>query len=126
MYIPHTVVTYGTSKEWEFLSNEYDREKDFKMKILLQEAMSKTKDLGLLERFLNNQMNETKVNRQDCLIGITSAAKTLYGYNFTWNFVKNNWNKLYEKYIWNRFFKALLTAFFFPSILGIKIVTILV
>ena len=68
------------------------------MKLILQDALSKTRDMNLLERFLNYQLNETIVNRQDCLNGISYAVENIYGYYFTWNFVKKNWNKLYEKY----------------------------
>ena len=85
-------------KEWEFLSDVYEnKEKDLKMKLIIQEALSKTRDLSLLERFLNDQLNEDKINRQDCLTGILHATLNPYGFNTTWNFVKKNWNKLYEK-----------------------------
>ena len=69
------------------------------MKLILQDALSKTRDMNLLERFLNDQLNETIVNRQDCLNGISYAVDNLYGYYFTWSFVKKNWDKLYEKLV---------------------------
>lgn len=97
MYVSHTIVSYGNLSDWEFLSSEFKKESDLKMKSILQDALSKTRDANLLDLFLNDQLNETIVNRQDCLSGISYAADNLFGYNFTWSFVKKNWDRLYEK-----------------------------
>jgi hypothetical protein len=121
MYVAHTVVSYGSINDWEFLLNEYVKEKDLKMKIILQDALSKTRDMNLLERFLNYQLNETIVNRQDCLNGISYAVENIYGYYFTWNFVKKNWNKLYEKYKSKIIILIFCLLIIYSNILSLKI-----
>jgi hypothetical protein len=61
--------------------------------------MACAKEPWLIKRFLNDQLNETKVRRQDSLRGINSAARSPYGNLITWNFVKEFWQDLFTRFV---------------------------
>ena len=88
----------GSIKEWEFASDRYSKETDANQKNDLQAGMSCTTETWLLKRFLDDQLDESKVRKQDSLSGIRSAAVKAFGNPFAWNFVKENWQELYERY----------------------------
>lgn len=67
-------------------------------KDILHQAMSCSKEPWLIKRYLNDQLNETKVRRQDSIRGIISAARTQHGSLITWNFMKENWPELFERF----------------------------
>ena len=91
------MATFGTRNEWKFILNEYYKEKSYKMKKIFHEALSKTKDLNLFQRFLNDQLNKTMTGEENCLDGILYASNNIHGNNLTWNFIKRNWDQLNEK-----------------------------
>ena len=59
----------------------------------LQNGMSCTEEPALIERYLNDQINSTKVRLQDTILGVTNVAKS----NLTWPFIKNNWSLFTDK-----------------------------
>jgi hypothetical protein len=60
-------------------------------------SLACTRDLVLFERYLNYQINSTKVKKIDSLAGIIHAAKLNQNPLQIWNFIKNNWMFLFEK-----------------------------
>ena len=60
--------------------------------------MSCTKQPWLISRYLNDQINSTKVRLQDGASGLSAMAVKSYGNLRTWTFVKENWNELIAKY----------------------------
>jgi hypothetical protein len=77
---------------------KYLTENDLTIKKQLHKELAKTNNLELLEIYLNDQLNEAKVNREDCLAGIEYCIYNLDAHLITWNFVKKNWDILYKKY----------------------------
>ena len=59
--------------------------------------MSCTKQPWLISRYLNDQINSTKVRLQDATNGIIYGAQTTFGNLRTWTFVKDNWDFLFSK-----------------------------
>lgn len=59
--------------------------------------MSCTKEPWLLNKHLNNQLNETKVRVQDSLTGLRYTTYKPYSNVIAWNFIKNNWNQLIQR-----------------------------
>ena len=59
--------------------------------------MSCTKEPWLIKKYLNDQLNTTKVRVQDTLSGLRVAAQRPHASLFTWNFVKDNWNELFDR-----------------------------
>lgn len=87
----------GGIKEWEFASAQYDKETNANQKSYLQSGMSCTKIPWLTARFLNDQINSTKVRSQDTISGLNAAAVKPYANARTWTFIKENWSFLFEK-----------------------------
>ncbi len=73
---------------------KYDELKGKRIGQAIQHGLSCTKDPILMERYLNDQINVTKVRKNFRLLGITFAAQSAYGSTITWNFVKRNWTLL--------------------------------
>lgn len=92
-----TSIRNGGADEWNFLSQKYDLESDSNARNDLQYGMSCSKEPFLIKAFINDQLNSTKVRSQDTLSGIRYASRSPYATEFTWNFVKNNWNELFDR-----------------------------
>ena len=52
----------------------------------------------LITQFLNDQLDETIVRKQDTLSGLRAAASKSTGNARTWEFVKSNWKELFDRY----------------------------
>ena len=96
-----TAIRNGDDKEWEFASIQYDKTENPREKENLQYGMSCTKQTWLISRFLNDQINETKVRLQDSYKGISYIANKPQGNLITWVFIKDNWDRFLNKYIIN-------------------------
>jgi hypothetical protein len=59
----------------------------------LQNSMSCTEEPVRMERYLNDQINSSKVRPQDTILGVTKVAKS----NLMWPFIKNNWSLFTDK-----------------------------
>lgn len=92
-----TAIREGTEKEWNFASDMYDKEDSPAQRRILQSAMSCTKEPWLIARYLRDQLNETKVRRQDSISGLNYAATKSYANLQTWAFLKANWEEIFEK-----------------------------
>ena len=58
--------------------------------------MSCTKQPWLISRYLNDQINSTKVRLQDAASGISQVSIRAYGNLRAWTFVKDNWDYLVD------------------------------
>ena len=99
-FIYCTAIRHGGDKEWEFASVQY--EKEFKIgqpsqRIILQTAMACSKDPWLISRFLNDQINSTKVRIQDATSGSSQIGGQTHGHIKTWLFLKDNWDYLVSR-----------------------------
>jgi glutamyl aminopeptidase len=61
--------------------------------------MACTKQPWLISRYLNDQINSTKVRLQDSAAGLSRIAATSYGNLRTWTFIKDNWDELISKFV---------------------------
>lgn len=59
--------------------------------------MSCAKEPWLIKRFLNDQLNETKVRNTEAPHGLHSVAESVYGNIISWNFLKENYASIIEK-----------------------------
>lgn len=92
-----TAIKHGSTKDWEFLSIQFDKETDASHRRALHRGLSCTKEPWLLRRYLNDQFNETKVKRQEAFDGLRNIASSFYGNLIAWNFVKSNWSLITER-----------------------------
>ncbi len=61
--------------------------------------MSCTKEPWLITRFLNDQINSSIVRPQDAISGLSAIAVKSSGNLKAWEFLKQNWDLLFSKYI---------------------------
>ena len=59
--------------------------------------MACTKQPWLISRYLNDQINSTKVRLQDSAAGISRMALNPNGNLRTWTFIKDNWDVLVNR-----------------------------
>ena len=90
-------IKYGGEKEWTFAMAYYLKETDSKHRNDLQYGMSCSKEPYLIKMYLQDQLDEAKVRGQDTLRGLRYAATNGYAYSLTWNFIKDNWDTLFER-----------------------------
>ncbi len=92
-----TAIKYGTTSEWNFALDQYKKEVDSNSKKELQNGMSCSKEPYLINKFLNNQLDQRITRKQDAATGIIYSLFNPYSNIITWNFVKNNWNELVKR-----------------------------
>jgi hypothetical protein len=90
-------IKHGSLKDWELVSNLYDQKSDMLTKKTLQHSLGCTNDHVLLEWYLKQHFNETKIKKTDCLTGITHLAKTKNGKLIVWDFLKKNWTMIFKR-----------------------------
>ena len=89
-------IKYGSLKDWELVSNLYDQKNDMFTKKILQHSLGCTNDPVLLEWYLKQHFNETKIKKTECLTGITHLAKTKNGNLIVWDYLKKNWTMIFK------------------------------
>lgn len=89
----------GGNQEWEFASAQYDKEIQASQRRNIQRGMACTKQPWLISRYLNDQINSTKVRLQDATFGIQQIAMKSSSNLRTWMFVKDNWDHLISTYV---------------------------
>ncbi|RNA03939.1 Aminopeptidase N, partial [Brachionus plicatilis] len=93
-----TAIKYGTFAEWSFALSQYEKESDASVKRELQAGMACSREQWIQIKYLNNQLNLNKTRKQDGLFGIIYSASNLNSNKLAWNFVKNNWEIIIERY----------------------------
>jgi hypothetical protein len=93
IFVYCAAIQYGSINEWEFASKQYDKEQDPSQKYYLQGGMSCTQQTALIERYLNDQINASKVRTPDSLLGISLMRRS----NLTWPFVKDHFQLLEDQ-----------------------------
>ena len=61
--------------------------------------MSCAKQPWLVSRYLNDQINSSKVRLQDTAFGISYISEKSYGNMIAWTFIKENWDYLVDKLV---------------------------
>ena len=61
--------------------------------------MACAKQPWLVTRYLNDQINSTKVRLQDTAFGISYISEKSYGNTRAWTFIKDNWDYLVDKLV---------------------------
>jgi aminopeptidase N len=92
-----TAIRHGGVREWEFASSQYDKELSATQRGYLQQGMACTKESWLISRYLNDQINATKVRPQDAISGLSAAAVRSSSNMRTWTFFTENWDILISK-----------------------------
>ena len=91
-----TGLKYSTIKEWEIILKLSAQKTILDSKNLIL-SLGCTRDPILLERYLYFHINSTQFKKSDSLVGLLYASKLNQASGQIWNFMKNNWEQIYEK-----------------------------
>lgn len=88
----------NTESAWDQVWQLYLTEPDAQEKLKLMNALAAIKVPWLLQRYINLAWDENNVRRQDyfTLLGYISANPV--GQSLVWDYVRENWDKLVERY----------------------------
>lgn len=85
-------IAAGGQKEWEFAWDRLQSSTDTSEKDQLREALTCTKKIWLLNRYLEYTLDPDKIRLMDVSSVITSIAVNEAGQALAWNFIRANWD----------------------------------
>ncbi|XP_061775890.1 aminopeptidase N-like [Nerophis ophidion] len=85
-------VAAGGEKEWEFTWNKFQSSKESSEKDQLRRALSCTKEIWLLSRYLEYTLDPEKIRLRDVTSTISDIARNVAGHGLAWNFLRANWD----------------------------------
>uniref|UniRef100_A0A8C2X9V6 Aminopeptidase n=1 Tax=Cyclopterus lumpus TaxID=8103 RepID=A0A8C2X9V6_CYCLU len=91
-------VAAGGAKEWEFAWDKFQSSIDTSEKDQLREALSCTKKIWLLNRYLKYTLNPEKIRLMDVGSTILSIADNVAGQALAWNFIRAHWEYGFHQY----------------------------
>lgn len=92
-----TAIRYGGEKEWDFLWEQYLKSNIATQKSTLLHALGCTRELWLLNRFLEWSIKENSgIRRQDCVSVFYDVADNNIGYYAAKTFLWNNVKDIYQ------------------------------
>ena len=91
-----SAIKNGGQTEFEFvfklLKEGGQLKSDLKLDLLI--GLSCTKEVWLLDKFLNDRLDHSN----DILIDLENAITKTSSYLVVWNFIKSRWNEIYGRY----------------------------
>ncbi|XP_068579969.1 alanyl (membrane) aminopeptidase-like b [Cebidichthys violaceus] len=84
-------VAAGGREEWEFAWDKFQSSSDTSEKDQLRQALSCTKEIWLLNRYLEYTLNPEKIRLMDVASTIDYIAKNVAGQALAWNFIRAHW-----------------------------------
>ncbi|XP_069018368.1 alanyl (membrane) aminopeptidase-like b isoform X1 [Embiotoca jacksoni] len=85
-------VAAGGKKEWEFAWEKFLSSKDISEKNQLRYALSCTKKIWLLNRYLEYTLDSEKIRLMDVVPTINNIAMNSAGQALAWNFIRAHWD----------------------------------
>ncbi|XP_023275699.1 aminopeptidase N-like [Seriola lalandi dorsalis] len=84
-------VAYGGKAEWEFAWKKYQSSSDISEKDQLRKALSCTKTIWLLNRYLEYTLDPEKIRLMDVASTINYISENVAGQALAWNFIRGHW-----------------------------------
>uniref|UniRef100_A0A4W5R3V4 Aminopeptidase n=1 Tax=Hucho hucho TaxID=62062 RepID=A0A4W5R3V4_9TELE len=91
-------IAAGGEKEWEFAWGKFQNATLASEKDKLRFALSCTRKIWLLNRYLEYTLNPDKIRKMDSVSTINYIARNVAGQAIAWNFVRANWNYISSEY----------------------------
>ncbi|XP_073706368.1 aminopeptidase N-like [Garra rufa] len=92
-----SAIASGDDEDWEFAWNEYQRATAPAEKDKLRYALSCTKEIWLLNRYLQYTLDPTKIRKTDIVSTINYIAKNVAGQPLAWDFVRGYWSYITQE-----------------------------
>ncbi|XP_014675061.1 PREDICTED: aminopeptidase N-like [Priapulus caudatus] len=93
-----TAVRNGGIREWDFAWDQYIRSNVASEKLKLLSAMSCSRDIWILQRYLDRALEEKDIRRQDAGTVIGYIAQNPVGRYLAWDFIRAKWDTVYERF----------------------------
>ncbi|XP_026099240.1 aminopeptidase N-like [Carassius auratus] len=93
-----SAIASGDEYDWEFAWKEYQRATVTTEKDKLRYALSCTKEIWLLNRYLQYTLDPSKIRKMDLVSTINYIAKNVAGQPLAWDFVRGHWSYLTQEY----------------------------
>ncbi|KTF82027.1 hypothetical protein cypCar_00006599 [Cyprinus carpio] len=93
-----SVIANGDENDWEFAWEEYKRATVAAEKDKLRYALSCTKEIWLLNRYLQYTLDPSKIRKTDMVSTINYIAKNVAGQPLAWDFVRGHWSYITQEY----------------------------
>ncbi|ROL43252.1 Aminopeptidase N [Anabarilius grahami] len=93
-----SAIAAGDEDDWEFVWNEYQRATTAAEKDKLRYALSCTKEIWLLNRYLEYTLDPSKIRKMDMVSTINYIAKNVAGQPLAWDFVRGKWSYITQEY----------------------------
>lgn len=88
----------NTESAWDQVWQLYLTEPDAQEKLKLMNALAAIKVPWLLQRYINLAWDENNVRRQDYFTLLGYISTNPVGQSLVWDYVRENWDKLVERY----------------------------
>ncbi|XP_043072647.1 alanyl (membrane) aminopeptidase a [Puntigrus tetrazona] len=93
-----SAIATGDEYDWEFAWKEYQRATVPAEKDKLRYALSCTKEIWLLNRYLQYTLDPSKIRKMDMVPTINYIAKNVAGQPLAWDFVRGHWSYMTQEY----------------------------
>uniref|UniRef100_A0A673JPB3 Aminopeptidase n=1 Tax=Sinocyclocheilus rhinocerous TaxID=307959 RepID=A0A673JPB3_9TELE len=93
-----SAIASGDEYDWEFAWIEYQRATVAAEKDKLRYALSCTKEIWLLNRYLQYTLDPSKIRKMDMVSTINYIAKNVAGQPLAWDFVRGHWSYITQEY----------------------------
>jgi len=91
-----SALRFSTKKELDFAFEQLDKRTDSALRRDLTFGLSCSRELWVLSKLLNQQLGNRVI---DPILAIRSVAVNPIGNPLAWNFLKSNWDYIFEKYL---------------------------
>uniref|UniRef100_A0A3P8SK36 Aminopeptidase n=1 Tax=Amphiprion percula TaxID=161767 RepID=A0A3P8SK36_AMPPE len=96
-------VAAGGKAEWEFAWDQFLSSSDTSEKVQLREALSCTRKIWLLNRYLEYTLDPDKIRLMDVASTIDSIASNPAGQALAWNFIRAHWDYIQQGWVYTSF-----------------------
>lgn len=91
-------IAQGGEEEWDFAWDQFQKATVVNEADKLRAALACSKEVWILNRYLNYTLNPDLIRKQDATSTISSIAGNVIGKTLAWDFVQINWKKLFNDY----------------------------
>ncbi|NP_001038326.1 alanyl (membrane) aminopeptidase-like b isoform X1 [Danio rerio] len=93
-----SAVASGDEDDWEYVWEEYQKATVAAEKDKLRYALSCTKEIWLLNRYLQYTLEPSKIRKMDMVSTISYIAQNVAGQPLAWDFIRGHWSYITQEY----------------------------
>ncbi|KAI4875799.1 hypothetical protein NFI96_017138 [Prochilodus magdalenae] len=94
-----SAIASGDEDDWDFAWGQYEEATIATEKDKLRYALSCTKKIWLLNRYLEYTLDPQKIRKMDTFSTINHIAKNVAGQALAWDFIRAHWAQLSQDYV---------------------------